>query len=258
MPDHYTKVGGVWKKSNKLYTRQGGVWKEITNGYVKQSGVWKKFYSATVPNSVATAARVTTSGGNTSWSPTNVALGTADATRFIVCCVMHGGSPTNITCKIGGITAPRLLLTGPAAGSFVDCFGLAVPTGTTANFALTSTGGNGYWGILVYAVYNLQSTTPVASYTDYWSNTAATAKSIGCNTVSGGVILSFASSVNSGTLSTLTWVNTAATGATQFGSTPSLIQGGRTDNTGADSPRIVTVTPSGTTVNVSGLSVALR
>ena len=195
MPDHYTKVGGVWKKSNKLYTRQGGVWKEITNGYVKQSGAWKKFYTKSVPPTVSMTYidAVIAGSSTTTKTYTSVPIGTADATRFVVVMVCHpataNGAYGTLTCTIGGVSAPRLGTT-PGIYNGNDVFGLAVPSGTTANIVIGGTGSGTVFSIGVFALYNLASTTPTGFYTNALqygpTNTSFTAS---INTLADGIAL---------------------------------------------------------------------
>jgi hypothetical protein len=48
----YTRVGGVWKKLNKVHVRVGGVWKEVIRAYVRIGGVWKEIHSGVTPGSI--------------------------------------------------------------------------------------------------------------------------------------------------------------------------------------------------------------
>jgi hypothetical protein len=46
MADLHTRVGGAWKKANKIHVRVGGAWKEVKKGYVRVGGAWKEFFEA--------------------------------------------------------------------------------------------------------------------------------------------------------------------------------------------------------------------
>jgi hypothetical protein len=48
MPDMHVRVGGAWKKVNRIWVRVGGVWKETNNAYVRVGGAWKKFFQNAV------------------------------------------------------------------------------------------------------------------------------------------------------------------------------------------------------------------
>ena len=206
MPDHYTKVGGVWKKSNKLYTRQGGAWKEITNGYVKQSGAWKKFYTKSIPPTGVMTAVQASSGGTafTSRTYSGISIGTEDATRFVVVMACHpansGGSYGTLTCTIGGVTAPRLGTT-PSTYNGNDVFGLSVPTGTTADIVIGGSSSSQHFMISVFSLYNLASTTPTGFYTNGLQfGPSGTAFTASVNTSADGIALGILTIVSGNTL----------------------------------------------------------
>lgn len=212
--------------------------------------------SGPLPTSTATDVMQVDTGSttSTSWTWNTRTIGTADPTRFIVACAYHPASAFALTCTINGTGMPRLISSTTA--KYITAFGLAFPTGTTANFVLNSSSGGRYWGLCVYAVYNLNSTTPIDTFSNFWNSTTAT-ESIGCNTVGGGVILSFATT-NDTVLRTISWTGTTPDPQKQIGTSANIMQGARTDNTPAASPRSITVTPSGSTATFSALSVSFR
>lgn len=90
-------------------------------------------------------------------SPTHtfssVAIGTAHATRQVFVATYYDVA-TAVT--VGGISASVVV---SATGNFLRLWRAAVPTGTTASIAVTSS-GTGRLAIQVWAAYNLRSTTP--------------------------------------------------------------------------------------------------
>ena len=261
MPDHYTKVGGVWKKSNKLYTRQGGVWKEITNGYVKQSGAWKKFYTKSIPpTGVMTAVQAASGTAGSTKTYSSIAIGTADATRFIVVMVCHpanaGGSYGTLTCKIGGVTAPRLK-TKPSTYNGNDVFGLSVPTGTFTDVVIGGSSTSQHFMITVFALYNLASTTPTGFYTNGLqsgpNNTAFTAS---INTSADGIALGIATTISGNNLYG-TWAGLTQTGYALGKATNTMtafISAAMASGVAAATPRSITWTATTSSANAQLLA----
>ena len=48
MTDMHIRVGGVFKRVERLHVRVGGAWKEVFQGFVRIGGVWKEFFGGFV------------------------------------------------------------------------------------------------------------------------------------------------------------------------------------------------------------------
>lgn len=112
----------------------------------------------------------------TTYTFTSKAIGTADASRY-VCVVAVNVASVNqrrlSSMTIGGSAAT--LITRPSAGE-KRATGIAcrtVTTGTTATIVVTLTGQAEGCYILVYSLYNLNSTTPLSSGTTGYTTSDA-------------------------------------------------------------------------------------
>lgn len=122
---------------------------------------------------IASAELVATPAGQVaaqaSYTFTSVALGAEKASRYIVVCV-HIGSGLLLNRPISGVTIGGVAATvhrqdvSPVNFSTRSGIaGLAVPTGASANIVVSLSGGNAIsCAISVYALYDLDSTTPFA------------------------------------------------------------------------------------------------
>lgn len=106
---------------------------------------------------------------NASYTFTSCDIGTANASRLIVVQV-HGAAP------IGTIAVSSLTIAGTGATGYqntariypTSLWALSVPTGTTANIVVQFSGSSNNCLIAVYALYDLNSSTPI----DTQANTA--------------------------------------------------------------------------------------
>jgi len=101
---------------------------------------------------------------NANYTFTGADIGTAATGRRVVVVVTSGGSgggAANPALSIGGNSATQLAQSATQFGSQVTIFILQVDSGTTADIAITGSSTQANWGIAVYAVYNLTSSTAV-------------------------------------------------------------------------------------------------
>lgn len=128
----------------------------------------------------------------TSYTFTGVSLGTVSVGRFVVVCVMgwSGSTATRTVSSLtlGGTAATALI--NPATQYAGAIFGLYVPTGATADIAVTFSGSMVNAAIAVYAVTSLASTTPVSSGNA--GPTAATSRTVTLTTAPGDVVIGHA------------------------------------------------------------------
>jgi hypothetical protein len=68
MADLHTRVGGAWKKANKIHVRVGGAWKEVKKGYVRVGGAWKEFFTSLSLRLTTVALEVLDGGGSMSFT----------------------------------------------------------------------------------------------------------------------------------------------------------------------------------------------
>jgi hypothetical protein len=145
-------------------------------------------------------------GGQTTYTFTALNIGSADPTRFVVIGISaRDVSLTISSVTIGGSTA-TLLKSQQDPGPFTTAafYGLSVPSGTTAD-VVVNFGGSGpiNCAVVSYSLYNLNSTTPVASASANLATTG-TALSLNANTTTGSIVLGLTSETAAS--ATVTWV----------------------------------------------------
>lgn len=140
----------------------------------------------------------------TTYSFTSVSFGSASGTRRIVVGVT-GGTDTDAllsSATIGGVAATIVQNVAAGSGSTRANAALLiadVPTGTSGTIAITWNAEMRRCGLGVWAVYNLQSSVPVAS-----GNSTGDPGSTSINTSSGGVAIACA---YSRVTNSVTWTN---------------------------------------------------
>lgn len=165
------------------------------------------------PAAIAFVANAADGTDLTTYSFAGQNLGTASADRYIVAAFAHragAGTPTGSSVTIGGVSATFLAGVSNGTGR-CELWIAAVPTGTTGTIAITWSAGVARCVMGAWALTNLQSSTPTATYSSTASPMSASA-----NISAGGVALA------------LGFANVAAT-ATWAGLTEDF------DNTTADS-----------------------
>lgn len=120
---------------------------------------------------------------NSSFTFSAAAIGSAETTRYVVVAVLMSTTATNFA--ISGVTIDGNAAThhvtdagsGTTAGARAALYGLAVPSGTTADIVVTFAGSVSNCQIAVWALYDLASTTPADTGNDSGGNgdTSATA-----------------------------------------------------------------------------------
>lgn len=150
----------------------------------------------------------------TVWTFSTMSIGTASATRRVICLV-SGRSSTNSrtvsSATIGGISATiDIQTTASSSGSTVAAIIAAtVPTGTTADVVVTFSGAMSEGDCYVTSLDNLVSVTPVdtAGVNQTSGNTITTGANVDWQ--AGGYVIAYTSNFTTG--STTTW-----TGATEY------------------------------------------
>ena len=120
----------------------------------------------------------------TTYSFAGVDIGTADAVRYVIVGVAARNTTADRTISsatIGGVSASIVV---DGSSSFSQCAILmaAVPTGTTGTIAITFSAAQLRCGIAVWAAYNLQSATAVATL-------ATTSATLDVNAVTNGFVV---------------------------------------------------------------------
>ena len=183
------------------------------------------------------------------------AIGAADPTRFVVVLGFHPTASNTLTCTLNGVGAPAL--TTQASNDYNCAFGLAMPTGTTADVRLNSAGGGRYWEAFVFSIYNLNSTTPVDTVNAHRQPGGTASFSYNTNTLSGGVLIVYVS-VN-GALPGFTWSDGLTNSQSkQVGTTSNIGYGRWTDGTATETPRVMSAVPSVTSSTLSWTTVSFR
>jgi len=119
----------------------------------------------------------TDSSNSSSYTFSNMNLGTADVDRYIVVgAVVRSGSSSAYanSVSVGGVTATRVQYDRNGASGFLTESSLWIaplPSGTSADVVLNLNNGAVRAGISVHAVYDIASTTPLATGGDVNSAT---------------------------------------------------------------------------------------
>lgn len=176
---------------------------------------------------------------------TNLNIGAADPTRFVVIGVAMrtGGAISSLT--IGGNAATALVTSGGnAIGSHF--YGLSVSTGTTATVVVNH-GTNSTCLVSSYSLYNLASTTPVS--TALSSN--VTPADLSSNTVVDSIVLGLVHQGNS-TSTTFTWTGLTERWDEAGAGAASSWTGADAQMTTAETPRTISVSFSSPPVTYRG------
>jgi hypothetical protein len=191
-----------------------------------------------------------------------VAVGSAEANRFVVVAVMAVANSNfgNITgVVIGGVTG-TLLSDGVTTAQIEDAsgnsdfaiYGALVPSGTTVDIDVDLSGSPDRCGIMVWKVTKLNSTTPTNVNK---INTASAALTQSVNVRNGGILIAAAGIESSAT--TFTWTNISERIDTAIGTGGSAMSGA-SDNTTVTSSVSITATPASVGARQGLLLVAMR
>ena len=111
--------------------------------------------SAAVAASVVYVGTTTDATSRATYTFTDHAIGTADATRKVVAGVTYQGTPTITGVTIGGSGATELgTAYGAGGGPKMGLYELEVAAGTTATIVLSLTGPGDYGAVYVWATYD--------------------------------------------------------------------------------------------------------
>lgn len=198
------------------------------------------------PPSVSFQALTSLTTDLTTYTFTGAALGTADSTRRIVAVVTGANANRTISsATIGGVAASIAVQVTGGTNITSGIIIADVPTGTTGDVVVTWSAAQVRCSVAVFAVYNLLSSTAVATASD----TAATS-SLNVNIQTGDILI-VGGCGNAGSSSPTGYSerydSTDAEGNSHGG--------GDYTATSTESPRTVTQTWSGTTVRASVAAV---
>jgi hypothetical protein len=196
-------------------------------------------FTPITPPTVKTVSYITsanTVAAQSSYTFSNISIGTAASDRYIVVAAFgSGGSSTTVTSvTVGGSNAASLV---QIAGSTTvnSLFIIPVSTGTTANIVVTFPDAKDRCAVSVWRVTGISSITPYDTASFGTSNSVNTS-SVNIDTVSGGILI--ASSIRGGTQSgTTTW--TGATEAYDFTVSGRIVSGASLSNTSTETNRLL-------------------
>jgi hypothetical protein len=150
-------------------------------------------------------------GGSSPWTFTSKTFGSAASDRRIIVAVFAPSTSTvNLDAisgvTIGGVTATRIAAANSSNDFHQIAFYIAdVPTGTSGNIVITTSGGRASMSIAWYKVTQLKSATAVA--TDFDNTTSAATLSTDVQTKKGGFVLAAAMRNGGGGSWTMTGVS---------------------------------------------------
>lgn len=128
----------------------GGVMSNIAMGILAASHV--------VPVTFSFTANTYTVGAATVFTFTSTAIGTAAADRLVEVGISSASGVAISTVTVGGVSAVYKATAGTGAGSLIELWQAAVPTGTTGDIVVTYGASNAKCGIGVAAVYGASAT----------------------------------------------------------------------------------------------------
>jgi hypothetical protein len=131
--------------------------------------------SATIsvpPRSVSYVALASNTTAGNNYTFNNISIGTAKSTRYVVVAVYgqtdNSAEANVVSCSIDGSAATSLVNSKDNGNSKwpMAFYGKSISSGTTANVNITFTGTNDIKdsAIAIWTLYNLDSTTPVATH----------------------------------------------------------------------------------------------
>lgn len=130
----------------------------------------------------------TSASALTNYTFSNVNIGTATATRFVVVCCFgwsgSGSARTVSSVTIGGTAAAAII--NPSTQYAGAIYGLAVPSGSTANIVVTYSGAMSDAGIYVFAVNNLETASAIGVNN---AASSSSSQSFSLATVPNGVVI---------------------------------------------------------------------
>lgn len=222
------------------------------------------FCPASTPAPAITSSYITQANASfvisTSNTFSNVSVGTADSLRYVLVGVSArsngNGSKTISSVTVAGNAATLLFQSTPQndGSNYYDVVGFAIialPTGTTANIAVTCSGTMYGFAVAVWKIINLQSTTPVATDTS-----GGTSPMTGSTNVSaGGAAFGVAISTTGGA-DTFTW--SGLTERYDVSQNVGAMSGASDDFASAQSPLSISATPTAGGTGATAAFVSLR
>lgn len=145
----------------------------------------------------------TTGTATATWTFNTRSIGAAAAGRRIVVCVcsQQASMPNILSVTMNGNAMTQVVVLGGGTNIRAGMYILQLDTGTTANFVVTFGTAVGRCSIMVYALYGLQSSTPV----DTKSDATNAAPTVNLNISNGGIAIA-AAGVTAASNQTCGWI----------------------------------------------------
>lgn len=180
-------------------------------------------------------------------------IGTAGMRHVVVGVVSSGTSPSISSVTVAGVSATAMLEQAES-NLKIGLWIASVPTGTTGDVVVTHTGSMLRCGVIVWAVYDLSSTTPTATASDA---TPALSQSLTIN--AGGVGIGLADGYQNGSTASWTWTGLTEDIDVDFadGANHDAMSGASLASSGGTTVT-VTATKTGSDSNDNFILVALR
>lgn len=205
--------------------------------------------AASTPASISFIGSTENTTDGTSFTFTNHAIGTANATRrVVVVCHFFAASNTVTSATIQGISATIHVQAteGGATNAGIAIISALVPTGTTATIVLNLSASSTRAYVGVFSALHESVSSPFATATDI-TLTSSTTLDINANTSAGGWIVSGTTMGGATAGRTYTWTGVTESYDANSGelNTRSYSGGCSTGLVSTETPRTVTVVCSG-------------
>jgi hypothetical protein len=178
-------------------------------------GLTVPFVAKVPPATVSYRATAGDAGNNSTYTFSSVDIGSAASNRYIVAAVLNSSAgASNLTsATIAGVSATILKAAygGGSSDIAATLIGASVASGTTGTISVTFSTGQVRCAIGVWAVYGLQSTTPVAT-----ASSIVNPASFSIATQSGGIVIAAGNSGDSAGTASWTGVTERFDYATEF------------------------------------------
>ncbi len=180
-------------------------------------------------------------------------IGTAGTRHVVVGVVSSGTSPSISSVTVAGVSATAMIELAES-NLKIGLWIASVPTGTTGDVVVTHTSSMLRCGVIVWAVYDITSTTPTATASD---SAPALSQSLTIN--AGGVGIGLADGYQNGSTASWTWTGLTEDIDVDFadGANHDAMSGASLASAAGSSPT-VTATKTGSDSNDCMVLVALR
>jgi hypothetical protein len=201
----------------------------------------------------------------TSWNFGSLGIGTASSDRYVLCVVAAGdnsdttsGTSTDLTVTIDGNSMTRIR-EQRYGDRYVGLFGYAMPTGTTATFAVsTASSAKPRCGLGIYTAVGLKSLTARDEASQFNISNAGP-YSLDVDVLAGGAVITAAFHYTASTNRFFTWVGaTEAFDDNSAQTNTTLSSAAYSPATAAETPRTVSVDMTASSSGAQAFAVALR